>query len=99
MINGIVNKKLSIAWIAVVVLGLAIDKASAQVKPFKVKGSGVISEDLPPVAGAATPHIAIGQATHLGKYIGGGVVQIETVDLPDLSGTFFSAVPFVFEAA
>ena len=68
-------------------------------KPFKVKGSGVIVEDLLPEPGAATPHIAIGQATLLGKYIGGGVVQIETVDFPDLSGTFFSAVPFVFEAA
>jgi hypothetical protein len=99
MINGIVNKKLPIAWMAVVLLGLAIDQASAQVKPFKVKGSGVIIEDLFPVAGAAAPHIAIGQATHLGKYTGAGVVQIETLDLSDLSGTFFSAVPFVFEAA
>ncbi len=84
--------------IAVAAVTLACTDAQAQVKPFKIKGSGDIPLGISFVPGVASPHWSIGQATHLGKYYGEGEAQILAFTGPT-TANFSSAIPFVFTAA
>src|SRR5262245_44540429 len=79
---------------AAVVLALACPAASAQVKPFKVKGGGTAPEGLSPL-GADSPHSATGQATHLGKYSGNGVLNVLSFNPSTGAGTFHGVYTFV----
>src|SRR4051794_15079979 len=83
------------------VLVLACGTAHAQTKPFKITGSGVGPDGIPPPGAPSRPHWAVGTATHLGKYYGAGRVQTDTANLAfhgdgSITGEFGSAVPFVF---
>lgn len=80
------------------VLGVIAAPSHAQVVPFKIDGSGNILSDLFPAPGAAAAHTSTGQATHMGRYNGLGIVKIETINLATGEGTFSSDVPYVFEA-
>lgn len=75
----------------------------AQVKPFKIVGSGIGPTGLPLPGEPPRMHWAIGQATHLGRYYGEGGLQNATATLPPvngrISGNFGSSSPFVFKAA
>ena len=61
---------MALAFLAAIV---ANNRAEAQVKPFKIKGGGVLAF-FPPI-GEAAPHTIEGQATHLGQHPGLGWVQ------------------------
>jgi hypothetical protein len=93
------NAVAALATALVVVLTLS-GRADAQVVPFKVTGSGVAGY-LPLPGEAPAPHYATGTATHLGEYYGSGKVQVDWSTFDPETGTadFFSAEPFVFEAA
>lgn len=75
----------------------------AQVKPFKISGMGVAPQGFPLPGAAPHPHDIVGQATHLGRHVGVGAVQIDPdfqlTPLGDIYGTFGSAVPFEFIGA
>jgi hypothetical protein len=93
-----------IALVAVSVL--ACPPAHAQVKPFKITGSGVGPNGLPLPGQPARFHWAVGEATHLGQYYGEGYVQTFTAapqpdPPPRITGTFGSGngKPFVFTGA
>lgn len=88
------------------VAALADRQAKAQVKPFNIKGGGVLAF-FPPI-GDDAPHTIEGQATHLGKHTGLGWVQpFALADendprlLPDaiLAAVFDNSEPTIFEAA
>ena len=64
--------------IAAVVTAAAANPAAAQVKPFKVSGSGVV-DYVPVQPGDAVRHWAIGHATELGRYYGEGKVQLVNI--------------------
>ncbi|WP_152052476.1 hypothetical protein [Tautonia marina] len=80
-----------------VVLGFGAEPASAQVVPFRVTGAGV-ADFIPLVPGQASPHDAIGTATHLGRYEAEGLVRLDGFTGPT-TGTFSSAEPVAFTAA
>jgi hypothetical protein len=80
----------------VAVLALA-PGASAQVKPFKVTGSGLAPDGVAFLVGDPRPHWAVGQATELGRYYGEGQVVLDRFTGP-ATAEFSSAVPFVFVA-
>lgn len=85
------------------VLLLACQSAQAQVKPFKVTGTGISLSGMP-LPGQSSAHWAVGQATHLGRYYGEGIVHTEAITGFDpetgiISAEFSSGAPFVFEGA
>ena len=53
----------------VAVLTLASQAAEAQVKPFKITGSGFVPYGLSLIPGVLTPHVSTGQATELGNQL------------------------------
>jgi hypothetical protein len=86
-------------WIlfALAVVLSAGGTSSAQVKPFKVSGAGVV--DYIPFPGDDPPlHWAIGNATHLGKYYCEGFVRTDAFTGPT-TADFSSAAPCVFTSA
>src|SRR4029079_13587519 len=78
--------------------------AHAQVKPFKISGSGVAPQALPLPGQDPRPHgIDDGNATHLGRYTGFGSVKTDSA-IPDfdagiITGEFGSGDPFTFVGA
>jgi hypothetical protein len=81
---------------------LACNTAEAQqTREFEVEGGGTAPKGLPLPGAPPGSHWAKGEGTFLHKYHGEGAVQINpdfTVDpkTGNISGTFESAVPFVF---
>lgn len=106
-----IRKTRWVAALAVLAIVAASGSVQAQVgtKKFKINGSGVGPNGLPlpPSLGGAfsAPHTIVGNANFLGRHNGAGAVHTETADLSDLpntgiiTGTFGSAIPFVFTAA
>jgi hypothetical protein len=97
------NIRLAVA--ALVALStLACASAQAQVKPFKIRGSGVALTGLPLPGQDPREHTIVGNATHLGRYTGTGFVQTDTLPQPNpetgtLDGEFGGGSPYVFVAA
>ena len=73
-LNTVVVSLLALA----AVLTLACPRAEAQVKPFKIVGAGVGPNGIP-LPGGSAPHWSIGEATHLGKYYGQGIVHTNNI--------------------
>lgn len=96
------NYRLAIAAL-VACSALACANAQAQVKPFKIRGSGVAPEGLPLPGQAPREHNIVGNATELGRYTGIGTVQTDTADIDlaagVITGTFGSGSPYTFVAA
>jgi hypothetical protein len=92
-----------LALIALVAVGTLAVSAQAQVKPFKIRGSGTALEGLPLPGQDPRPHDIAGNATHLGRYTGIGTVQTDTAVFHPETGTFAgefgSGSPYVFAAA
>jgi hypothetical protein len=88
------------SWVplaALAALLVASAETSAQVKPFKMSGAGVV--DYIPLPGDEPAlHWAIGKATHLGKYYCEGFVRTDILTSPT-TANFSSAEPCVFTAA
>jgi hypothetical protein len=82
----------------VAVLTLASQVAEAQVKPFKITGSGVAPSGLSLIPGVPAPHVSTGQATELGNHTGAGFFTILDFTGP-LTAEFSSAPTYVFTAA
>jgi hypothetical protein len=80
-----------------VVLAFGAEPARAQVVPFQVTGAGV-ADFIPLVPGQASPHDAVGTATHLGRYQAEGLVRLDGFTGPT-TGAFSSAEPVAFVAA
>jgi hypothetical protein len=83
-------------------LAFSTTVAQAQVtKPFKIKGGGIATTGLPFPWQPPREHTSVGEATHLGRYHGDGMVQTDT--LPDLTigapGEFGGGSPYVFVGA
>lgn len=77
-------------------LVLPCPTATAQTTvPFGVSGMGVV--EFVPLPGGTATHFANGTASYLGQYRGRGAVQTLTLNPATGTGTFQSAVPFVFE--
>ncbi len=93
--NGIPT--VSLMGFLAMLLALGAAPARAQVVPFKVTGAGV-AEFIPLVPGQASPHDAIGTATHLGRYQAEGLVRLDAFTGPT-TGAFSSAKPVAFTAA
>jgi hypothetical protein len=96
------NRVLGVFAVCTLALALAPSQAQAQVKPFKIVGSGIGPEGLPLPGQDPRPHWAVGTATHLGRYYGQGEVQTDTVNFNadgTITGEFGSPVPFVFTGA
>jgi hypothetical protein len=89
------------AFALAIVLGQS--QAQAQVKPFKITGSGVAPLGLPAPGGPALPHSIVGNATQLGKHYGMGTVELNTFvpnsDYSIITGEFGSGSPFEFVGA
>jgi hypothetical protein len=84
--------------LAALVAALTVaSRVDAQVKPFKVKGGGMV-DYIPVTVGDPVFHFAVGQATELGRYYGEGKVVLDRFTSPT-TAEFSSAVPFVFTAA
>jgi len=87
----------------VTLFALTPQRAEAQIKPFKVTGSGNAPEGLSLNLGNASPYTMSGTATHLGKYSGFGIAYVTAFDSGPfldgaaLSGSFSGG--FVFVAA
>lgn len=79
-------------------LALGQGQADAQVKPFKITGSGFVPDGLSLIPGVATPHVSTGQATELGNHTGAGFFTILDFTSP-LTAEFSSAPTYVFTAA
>lgn len=79
---------------AAVLLLLTCHTAQAQVKPFKVTGSGPAPDGLS-VFGFDSRHSATGKATHLGNYSGNGIANVLSVNFGTGSGTFKGSYTFV----
>lgn len=82
-------------------LTLAPQIASAQVKPFKIVGSG-IADEIPLNTDQVEAHTSVGVATHLGAHTGQGELKLgELLSNTSNSVTyaFSSNVPYVFKAA
>ena len=99
-------KACAVAYTALVVFGVAIGHADAQVKPFKIKGGGILAF-FPPI-GEEAPHTIEGQATHLGQHTGLGWVRPLRLAAPDdprllpgsiLAAEFDNSLPTIFIAA
>ncbi len=76
--------------------------ALAQVKPFKIQGTGVAPNGLPFPGQPPRPHFVVGTATHLGKHQGAGSIQTNTAIFQldgSITGEFGSGEPFVFTGA
>jgi hypothetical protein len=79
-------------------LVLGQGQADAQVKPFKIRGSGSAPDGLSLIPGVPAPHFSIGQATELGNHTGEGFFTILDFTGP-LTAEFSSAPTYVFTAA
>jgi hypothetical protein len=79
-------------------LALGQGQADAQVKPFKITGSGIAPCGLSLIPGVAAPHFSTGVATELGNHTGAGFFQILDYTSP-LTAQFSSAPYYVFTAA
>lgn len=90
-----------VSLVALAVLSMAVPRADAQVKPFKIKGGGLAPNGVSLVPGVAVPHWAVGEANELGKYYGDGFFQITgPAPVPNpLQASFSSAPYFTFAAA
>jgi hypothetical protein len=76
--------------------------AAAQERAFQITGSGVGPTGLPLPGQPPRSHWIIGEATDLGRHTGEGAVNTRDATFqPDgtITGTFNSAIPFVFVAA
>jgi len=95
------NRQLSSLIALAVVLTVATLPADAQVKPFKISGAGIAPQGLSMNPADASPHCAVGVATHLGKYYGEGFLKITGPgpNLNPLQASFSSAPEFTFAAA
>jgi hypothetical protein len=84
-------------------LALASAPAQAQTKPFKITGEGVAPLGLPLPGQPARPHSIVGNATQLGRHVGAGTVETDTVAFDPatntFSGEFGSGSPFRFVGA
>jgi hypothetical protein len=93
----------SIIAINTFALALTVGTAEAQVKPFKISGSGVGPLGLPLPGQDPRPHWIIGEATDLGRHYGEGTVQTDSAEFDPATGKivgeFGSGDPFVFTAA
>ena len=79
-------------------LALGQGRADAQVKPFKITGSGVAPYGLSLIPGVPAPHVSTGHATELGNHTGAGFFTI--LDFTSqLTAEFSSAPTYVFTAA
>jgi hypothetical protein len=95
------NFRLGIAaLVAVTALAVA---AEAQVKPFKITGSGTALTGLPLPGQDPRDHDIVGNATHLGRYTGIGSVQTESAapnpQTGTIQGKFGSGSVYTFVAA
>jgi len=79
-------------------LALGQGQADAQVKSFKITGSGVAPSGLSLIPGVPAPHVSTGQATELGNHTGAGFFTILGYTSP-LTAEFSSAPTYVFTAA
>jgi hypothetical protein len=79
-------------------LALGQGQADAQVKPFKITGSGVAPNGLSLIPGVPGPHSSTGQATELGNHTGAGFFTLLDYTSP-LTAEFSSAPTYVFTAA
>lgn len=93
-ISVAVFRSLTIATVALV---LTVGQAQAQVKPFKISGSGVAPNGIALIPGTPAPHSASGQANELGSYFGEGSFKLLNYTGPT-TAAFASAEPFVFVA-
>ena len=87
-----------IAITAVAALVLACSAAEAKPRKFSIIGAGETNGV--PLPGGNAPHWSVGIGTGLGLYLGEGGVHTETAEFHadgTITGTFGSAVPFVFE--
>jgi hypothetical protein len=95
MINSFRLRYFALTLTAIIATTLGNHLTAAETKPFMVIGVGVILDDVPLVEGGTARHVAIGGATLLGLYYGGGVVRVDD----PATGEFSSAVPFKFVSA
>jgi hypothetical protein len=84
--------------IVTIALVLSQSQAEAQVKPFKITGSGVAPDGLSLIPGVPAPHVSTGQATELGNHTGAGFFTILDYTGP-LTAEFSSAPTYTFIAA
>ena len=96
MMNRTLFSRNALRLAALMVFSLSTLTASAQVKPFKVTGSGPAPDGVS-ILGEPASHFATGNGTLLGKYTGEGVFDPDPLDFSTLSGTFHGS--FVFVAA
>ena len=82
------------ATVLALVLTLGGQNASAQTKPFKIKGVG-IADFIPSVPGTSAEHFAVGTGTGLGCYYGEGALTLIGYTSPN-TAAFKSTTPFVF---
>jgi hypothetical protein len=79
------------------------NQTHAQVKAFKISGSGVGPDGLPLPGQDPRMHWIVGNATHLGRHYGEGTVQTDSAALDPstgkIAGEFGSGSPFVFVGA
>jgi hypothetical protein len=98
MTRNVFGKSLA-AIVASVTLLVASNAANAGLKPFSIIGAGTAPDGIP-LPGGDAPHWAVGLATELGLYEGQGGVHTESATFNadgTITGTFGSAVPFVFK--
>lgn len=96
------SRYLNWSFIAFALLLVASATLEAQVKPFKISGSGAGLDGLPLPGQPARDHWVIGEATHLGRHYGEGTVQTasaEFVPPNQFAGLFGSGSPFTFTGA
>jgi hypothetical protein len=90
-------------FVAALLLAGVASPAGAQVRAFKISGSGIGPVGLPLPGDPPRYHWNIGQGTELGRYFGEGKVKTDTAifDLGNhrIYGEFGSGAPFVFTAA
>ncbi len=65
-----------------VIFTLGQTQADVQVKPFKITGVGYAPDGINLTPGTPGPHWAIGTATELGSYYGGGFLPTAGIHQP-----------------
>jgi hypothetical protein len=84
-------------WFAVCTIGVLLLSSTAHAqtpRPFRISGAGTAPTGLRTEPGIPSEHLAMGEATHLGRYQGGGALELFAEP-----GKFGSAMPFTFMAA
>lgn len=86
--------------LSMLIVALAQGQASAQLKPFRIIGSGIAPEGLPLPGQPPRSHPIEGNASYMGLHTGNGTVQTDSAALDPsgkIVGEFGSGGPYTFE--